>query len=184
LKEKRLADKRGKGDTAFRLAEGAIAGKDAMLDEMSSEGDSADWSNEDAARMAVVERERIDMKSLSPVASGSGSGGDVTLTAHDPERLLGEKHGKAIVGILDGDRIKKQAEKEAQKPLGISLWSKSSIDEGMAVDPAFPVLTNTGNNPLVESLSAAIQNQGWLASTFVSNMLTPVTRSREGCPPP
>lgn len=167
LKEKKLADKRGKGDAAFRLAEGAIAGKNAMIDEMSLESDSADWSNEDAARMAVDERARIDMKSSSPVASGSGNGGDVTLSAQDPERLLGEKHGKAVVNILDGDRKRKQVEKEAEKIAGISLWSESSADEGMAIDQVFPTLMNPGNNSLVHTLSTAIEKQGLSGSSPV-----------------
>lgn len=167
LKEKKLADKRGKGDAAFRLAEGAIAGKDAMMDEMSLRSDSADWSNEDAAQMAVNERARIDMKSLSPVASGSGNKGDITLSAQDPERLLGEKHGKAVVNILDGDRKRKDVEKEAEKVAGVSLWSEHSADEGMAVDQVFPTLMNPGNNSLVHTLSTAIEKQGSSASSPV-----------------
>ncbi|KAF9462477.1 hypothetical protein BDZ94DRAFT_1261462 [Collybia nuda] len=157
LKEKELADKRGKGDAAFRLAEGAIAGKDAVMDETNLEGDFADWSNEDAARMAVDERSRIDMKPLSPVASSNRDGDEIILTPQDPERLLGEKHGKAVADILDSDRDKKQVEQEREKVHGVPLWSDLNIDDGMAVDHIFPILMSTENHSLVCYLNTLIK---------------------------
>lgn len=164
LKEKRLADKRGKGDEAFRLAEVALAGKDALLEEMNEE----DWTNEDAARTAVAERERMEMKS-SPMVNDTGS--DVmVLDAADKQRLLGEARGKAIEDILDGDRAKTRIEKENEKVVGVSLWSEGipDSDNHMAIDDVVPVLELKCSHPVLRLLKASVDRKGALRCLFVN----------------
>lgn len=153
LKEKRLADKRGKGDEAFRLAEVALAGKDALLEEMNEE----DWSNEDAARMAV--RERMEMKS-SP-ATNNTSNDETTLGPEDKQRLFGEERGKAIENILYGDRTKKQKEKENEKVFGVPLWLEGipTLDQ-MAIDNVVPMLELKGSHPILQLVKAVVDRRG------------------------
>lgn len=125
LKEKRLAEKRGGDDKAFRLAEDVSSrfGKNSMLDEMAEE-DDAELDDEAIAQMAVRERDRYMMKSSSPGTS-TGSFDDILFNDSDGSQLLGDGRGKAIVGILEGDRQMSEEDKKFQKYAGISLWTGS-----------------------------------------------------------
>jgi hypothetical protein len=156
LKEKRLADKRGKGGEALRLAEVALAGKDALLEEM----DEEDWTNEDAARTAVAQREYMEKRS-SPMANDFGIN-EMVLDAEDKQRLFGEERGKAIEDILDGDRAKTQKEKENQKVFGVSLWSEwiPGMDNHMAIDSAVPMKELIGSHPVLRLVKAFVDRKG------------------------
>jgi hypothetical protein len=164
LKEKRLADKRGKGVEAFRLAEVALAGKDALLEEMNEE----DWTNEDAARTAVEQRERMETKS-SPMANNMGDD-EMILDAEDKQRLFGEERGKAIEDILDGDRAKTRKEKENQKVFGVSLWSKgvSDLEDPMAIDNVVPMPELEGSHPVLRLVKTSVDRKGVLYCPFVN----------------
>lgn len=163
LKEKRLADKRGKGDEAFRLAEVAFAGKDALLEEMNEE----DWTNEDTARMAVAERERMEMKS-SFMANDMGSD-EMVLDAEDKQRLFGEERGKAIEDILDGDRAKTGKERENEKVFGVSLWSEGipDLDDHMAIDKVVLVPDLTNSHPLVQLVKASVDCKDFAQAALI-----------------
>lgn len=172
LKEKKLADKRGKGTEALQLAEDAVAGKNVMRSEMDGEEGKnkyiADWTNENAARMAVKERERMGLKSASPFATGSGTGG-VILDEEDRQRLFGEKGGKAIVGILESDREKMERAKEKEKVLGVPLWTETGVDNDHQMETKTPIapLGDTGGHPVLALLKSAV-DRGGASSNFSS----------------
>jgi hypothetical protein len=156
LKEKRLADKRGKGAEALRLAEVALAGKDALLEEMNEE----DWTNEEAARTAVAERERMEMKS-SPTMNDT-THEDMVLDASDKQRLFGEERGKAIGDILDGDRAKTRKEKETEKVFGVPLWSEEiqDLDNHMPVDNVTQIAKPRDSHPVLQQVKLSVDNRG------------------------
>jgi hypothetical protein len=160
LKEKRLADKRGKGAEAFRLAEVTLAGKDALLEEM----DEEDWTNEETARMAVAERERMEMKS-SPITNDIDIGHeDTVLDASDKQRLFGEERGKAIGDILDGDRAKTRKEKETEKVFGVPLWSDEiqDLDNHMSIDNVAQIAKLRDSHPILQLVQLSVDNRGVL----------------------
>ncbi|KAJ6587010.1 hypothetical protein DFH09DRAFT_242193 [Mycena vulgaris] len=134
LKEKHRADKSGKGSVALRQAEDAMRAG-SPLSEASDEGEPADWTNEDAARAAVKSHGHA-WGAASP--GPSNSDGDVSLNDEDRFRLLGEKRGKAVVGILASDRAKREAAKGKQKVLGVPLWEGNAIL--IDADPTIPTL--------------------------------------------
>ena len=151
-----MADKRGKGDEAFRLAEVALAGRDALLEEMNEE----DWTNEDAARIAVAERERMELKS-SPMPDDTASD-EMVLDAEDKQRLFGEARGKAIKDILDGDRAKKRLEKANERVVGVSLWSEGvpESDDHMAVDNVVAMLEPEDSHSILRLVKTSIDSKG------------------------
>lgn len=169
LNEKKLADKRGKGDEAFRLAEDTIASKEAMKEEMDSEDGEVDvsegtidWTNEDTAKIAVLERHRMGTKSSSPVASGSGSDA-VVPDDKTRQRLFGEGRAQAIVNILDSDKEKEQKAKEKEKVLGVPLWRVPGADLGcMETESTIPVLANTVDQPVIQRFKTAVGRGGAL----------------------
>lgn len=92
---------------------------ESPLSEGSDEGKPEDWTNE-AAALAAVKSQGRDWGSSSPGPNNSES--DLSLNDEDRYRLLGEKRGKAVVGILESDRAKREAAKGKQKVLGVPLW--------------------------------------------------------------
>ncbi|KAJ7446146.1 hypothetical protein B0H11DRAFT_2337325 [Mycena galericulata] len=76
--------------------------------------------------------------SSSPGASNSDI--DLSLNEEDRVRLLGEKRGKAVVGILESDRAKREAAKGKQKILGVQLWEcETAFMHTDQTIPSFPV---------------------------------------------
>ncbi|KAJ7188145.1 hypothetical protein C8R46DRAFT_1341018 [Mycena filopes] len=149
LREKKRDDKVGKGGAAFRQAEDAVRAG-SPLSEESDDGEPEDWTNEAAALAAVKSHGRV-WGTSSPGPSNS-DGEEMLLDEKDQLRLLGEKRGKAVVGILDSDRAKREAAKGKQKVLGVPLWEihgqpvlsllKASIDSGDLTQAA--LLLNSG----------------------------------------
>lgn len=98
LKEKKLAEKSGKGSDAFRLAE-TVTGKfdeDRPLDGM-DEDDLDNWNDQDAAALAVRDRDWLINRPLTPDSNRS-NGDDLRLEDVDRRKLFGEDGGKAIMG--------------------------------------------------------------------------------------
>jgi hypothetical protein len=114
LKERKVADKRGKGMEALFHAESTMGGKTDMRAEI----DEA-WTDEKAAMMAVYEGSRLESTFASPEVNG----GDLTFDERERERLLGSKGGKAVTSILKGD----QKEVTGQCKVGIALWDVTRV---------------------------------------------------------
>ncbi|RDB24989.1 hypothetical protein Hypma_007853 [Hypsizygus marmoreus] len=168
LKEKKLADKGGKGSDAFRQAEAAVANKDAMLQEMELEDD---WADEDAAKMAVAERERMIMKSSSPMAF-EGVFDDITIDEEDRQRLFGKDGGKAIVDIINSDKAKKRMEQESEKTAGVPFWEASDgdLDDQMTIDESkLPTLDITMDHPILSLFKSAIERNDIAQAALLIN---------------
>ncbi|KAG6900266.1 hypothetical protein C0993_000719 [Termitomyces sp. T159_Od127] len=150
LKEKRQNDQRGKGFEAFRQAEAALANRDVMV----FDADDEDFTDEAAARKAVMERNHLTSTSSSP-GGYDASDSEEVVNEHDHQRLLGEKHGKAVANLLNCDKASRQKEKDIEKPVGVPLWHVN--EDAMDVDEAtLPKLDISTSHPLLLVLHDAI----------------------------
>ncbi|KAJ6499214.1 hypothetical protein C8R45DRAFT_108118 [Mycena sanguinolenta] len=130
LREKRLADQRGKGSDAFRRAEDALRAGSPLSDE--SDNEEEDWEHE----LAAIKDHNRGWGSTSSPGPGTSDSEDVSFNDEDQCRLLGEKQGKAVVRILDSDRENRAAAKGKQKVLGVPLWEVDAAP--MDTDPTIP----------------------------------------------
>ncbi|KAF7376222.1 VWFA domain-containing protein [Mycena sanguinolenta] len=152
LKEKKLADQRGKGSAAFRQAEDALRAGSPLSDE-SDNDDEEDWTNEAAA----IKDHSRGWGSTSSPGPGTSDSEDVSLNDEDQYRLLGEKQGKAVVQILDSDREKRAAAKGKQKVLGVPLWEVDAAP--MDTDPTIPSPPDhTRKQPVLALLKSTIHS--------------------------
>ncbi|KAJ7084483.1 hypothetical protein B0H15DRAFT_399988 [Mycena belliarum] len=118
LKEKYRADQGGKGGGALRQAEAAMRAESLLSED--DEGNPEDWTDEAAALAAVESRKKA--WNTSGAGQNNSDGEEVSLNDEDRCRLLGEKRGKAVVGILASDRAKREAAKGTEKTPGVPLW--------------------------------------------------------------
>jgi len=154
LKEKRQAEKGGKGAEAFRCAESVASkqGKISLFDEM------ADEQAESAAFQAVKERDQWLNKPLSPDNSITSLGA-ITLVEEDRQRLFGDNGGKAIIGILESDRVLKDRERAHKKFRGVPFWiTPDSV--GMHVDETFPTFQFKGEDNILQLFKSALDRGG------------------------
>ncbi|KAJ7287443.1 hypothetical protein C8J57DRAFT_1495884 [Mycena rebaudengoi] len=166
LKEKARADKGGKGSDAFRLAEDTMQEDSEMPDEGAT-GTAPNWTDEAAAHRAVQKHSSAWLDGSGPSDSDSD---EVSLNDDDRRRLLGEKRGKAVVGILDSDRAKKEAAKGKQKVRGVPLWEDDSSI--MDTDVTIPSLDDSRGHPILTLLKSRIDNNDVAsASLFLSSGL-------------
>ncbi|KAJ7783268.1 hypothetical protein B0H16DRAFT_486848 [Mycena metata] len=152
LREKKRDDKSGKGGAALRQAEDAMRASSPLSDE--SDGEVEDWTNE-AAALAAVKAHGRAWGTSSPGA-GVSDGEEMVLNEEDQLRLLGEKRGKAVVGILDSDRAKREVAKGKQKVLGVPLWEVGAAP--MDTDIALPSLDHIRGQPVLSLLKSSIDS--------------------------
>ncbi|KAG9221056.1 hypothetical protein CCMSSC00406_0005505 [Pleurotus cornucopiae] len=150
LKEKKNAEKKGKGADALRAAETAVAGKQGLLAEMDEEDPA--WQDEGAAFSALKYRDRLE-KDLS----SDGAHDDHEMGEEDQQRLFGRKCSKSIKVILDKDKGKAVDTESESKPFGIPLWLDAT--DQMEVEPEVPQFTPPDDNPVWGSLAAALTRQ-------------------------
>ncbi|CCM03591.1 uncharacterized protein FIBRA_05728 [Fibroporia radiculosa] len=175
LREKRLADKRGNGVNALRIAEATVASsskeKEKMVldfdDDNPSDVDPA-WADERAA-MEVVRQgaQGLKLKSSSPQPmtdtdiDGSDSEETDELDEKDYEKMLGEKGGEKFAPILVKDRknrIAKGKKRRIPRLLGMPFWEVSGEEqhgEAMQVDslPSLPLdQSKVNGHPLLDVL--------------------------------
>ncbi|KAJ7924900.1 hypothetical protein B0H13DRAFT_1976627 [Mycena leptocephala] len=154
LREKKRADKGGKGVVALRQAEDAVRAGSPLSEDSDNEK-TEDWTNE-AAALAAVKGNGRAWGTSSPGPSSSDSD-EVSLNDEDRCRLLGEKRGKAVVGILDSDRANREAAKGKQKVLGVPLWEGDAAP--MDTDLTIPSLPDhIGGQPVLELLKSSIDS--------------------------
>ena len=162
LREKKLAEKSGKGHDAFCRAETATGKfcEDRLLDGMDEDLD--DWNNQDDTALAVRDRDWLINRPLTPDSNG-GNGDDLGLG--DPERLkFFEDGGKAIMGILEHDKIAKREVLNRQDP-GLRFWSlPGAHNTTMVVDEAIAEIPVT--SPLINLLKKSIQRGGMFELLF------------------
>ncbi|KAG6832609.1 hypothetical protein H0H92_014445 [Tricholoma furcatifolium] len=154
LREKKRDNMLGKGSEAFHAAEAALANQDSILLGMEDE-DSDDFTSEAAARKAVGNHKYMGWEFSSPDAyHADDSEGE--MDDKDRQRLLGEKHGKAVASLLSRDKAARQKELEIQKPVGMPLWrTNEDADNSMDVDqepsPKLPT-----SHPILSLLQGAL----------------------------
>ncbi|KAK0195505.1 hypothetical protein F5146DRAFT_1025875 [Armillaria mellea] len=119
LREKRRGENSGGGAAGLLRAEHALASGD--LDAESSL--TAENMALDAIRNQdhVLNRSSIDLSDV----------GDLSFDRERGQKLLGEKRGKAVLGILEGDKRELENIRMQQKYLGVPLWDEP---EGTAMD--------------------------------------------------
>lgn len=159
LKEKKLAEKSGKGHDDFHRAETTTGkfGEDGLLDVTDEEDD---WSDQNVAATAVRGRDWPINRPMTPDSSKANND-DLRLGDVDRRKLFGEDGGKAIMGILEHDKIAKREVLNRQVP-GSGLWSLPGVTHGtaMAIDETPSIAEISATSPLICLLKKSIQCGG------------------------
>ena len=157
LKEKKHAEKSGKGSDAFHRAE-TTAGKfdeDHLLNGM----DEDDLDDQDAAALAVRDRDWLVNRRLTPDLN-RGNGDDLGLGDVERRKLFGEDERRAIMGILEHDKIAKREVLNRQVP-GLRFWSlPGAHGTTVVVDGAPSIAEISVTSPLISLLKKSIQRGG------------------------
>ena len=144
LREKKLAEKCGKGHDAFCRAETTTGtfGEDLM------EGIDEDVLDEKDAVLAVRDREWLINRPPTP-DSNRGDGDDLRLGEVERRKLFGEDGGKAIMGILEHDKIANREVMNRQAP-ALRFWSQAGAhNTTMVVDEATSIAKISVDSPLL-----------------------------------
>ena len=179
LREKKLAEKSGKGHDAFCRAETTTDkfGEYRLLDGM-DEDDLDDWNDQDAA-LVVQDRDWLINRPLTP-DSNRGNGDDLKLGDSERRKLFGEDGGKAIMGILEHDKIAKREVLNQQLP-SLRFWSlPGAHNTTMVVDEAPSITEISVASPLICLLKMLIQRGGMFELLFffpVSQFLSDFCRA-------
>jgi hypothetical protein len=131
-----------------------------------------DWNDQDAAALAVRDRDWLINRPLTP-DSNRGNSDDLRLGDTERRNLFGEDGGKAIMGILEHDKIAKREVLNRQVP-GLRFWSLPRVHSTtMMVDEA-PSAEISVTSPLIGLLKKSIQRGGmfdiWLFSSLLHNL--------------
>ena len=163
LREKKLAEKSGKGHDAFCRAETTTDkfGEDRLLDGM-DEDDLDDWNDQNAA-LAVRDRDWLINRPLTPDSNRSD---DLRLGDAERRNFFGEDGGKAIMGILEHDKIAKREVLNRQVP-SLRFWSlPEAQNTTMVVDEAPSIAEISVASPLICLLKKSIQRGGMFELLF------------------
>ncbi|KAF8806404.1 hypothetical protein BYT27DRAFT_7212091 [Phlegmacium glaucopus] len=170
LKEKKLAEKSGKGRDAIRRAETTTDkfGKDGLLDGLDHEDDF--WNDQVAAALAVQNRDWLINRPLTPDSS-KGNIDSITLGDADSQKLFGEDGGKAVMGILEHDKIAKREVLNRQVP-GLRFWSLPGVAHSttMVVNEAPVIPEISATRPLICLLKKSIQCGDLSRAALILNM--------------
>jgi hypothetical protein len=161
LREKKLAEKRGKGPYAFCRAETTTGkfGEERLQDSDGwVESDLDDLNDQDAA-LAVRDRDQLINRPLTPDLS-RGNGDDLSLGDTERRNFFGEDGGKAIMGILEHDKIEKREVLNQQVP-SLRFWSlPGAHNTTMVVDETLSIAEISVTSPLMCLLKKSIQRGG------------------------
>jgi len=166
LKEKKLAETSGKGHDAIRRAETTTDkfGKDGHLNGLDDEDYLLDWNDEAAAAAAaaltVRDRDLLINRPITPDSS-KGSSDYLRLGDANRQKLFGKDGGKAIMGILEHDKIAKREVLNGQVS-GLQFWSPPGVahSTAMVVDEAPSITEIYATSPLICLLKKSIQCGG------------------------
>ena len=186
LREKKLAERSGKGHDAFCRAETTAGEFDEDLLDGINEDDLDDQNYQDAA-LAVRDRDLLINRPLTPDSNRGNDDDlslrldDISLRLGDSERrkLFGEDGGKAILGILEHDKIAKREVLNRKVP-SLRFWSVPGDHNTMAMDEAPSIAEISVASPLIRLLTKSIQRGGMfeLLSSFpVSQPLSDFCRA-------
>lgn len=161
LKEKKLAEKNGKGHDAFHRAETTAgkSGENALLDEM---------DEEDMAALAVRDRDWLINRPLTPDSNG-GNNDDLRLGDAESRKLFGEDGGKAIMGILEHDKIAKKEVLNRQVS-GLRFWLSGMAHRTTILMNEAPIAEISSTSPLIGLLKKSIQRGGMFITLLFSSL--------------
>lgn len=173
LKEKKLADKKGNGIDALRLAEESIDIKMEDGDEATGVEDErykvkfemGKLTNEEAAWKAVEESARHKSSTPGDSADGLGDDHEAVVLGEDEAKLLGLKDGERMKKILESDRAGKVKIK-VEKVLGVRLWDDNPrpADYFMTAKLKFPLVCD--RQPVLQLLESAWRRQVGMSHFF------------------
>ncbi|KAK0485894.1 hypothetical protein IW261DRAFT_759419 [Armillaria novae-zelandiae] len=123
LREKKRGENSGGGAAGLLRAEHALAIGD--LDTESS------LAAENMALDAIRNQDHVLNRSSTDLLDV----GDLSFDRERGQKLLGEKRGKAVLGILDGDKRELESIRMQQKYLGVPLWDEPK-DTAMDSEPS------------------------------------------------
>ena len=120
--------------------------------------DEDDLDNQDAV-LAVRDREWLINRPLTP-DSNRGDSDDLRLEDAERRKLFGGDGGKAIMGILEHDKIAKREVLNQQAP-SLRFWSQAGAhNTSMVVDESTPIAEISVDSPLICLLKTSIQRGG------------------------
>jgi hypothetical protein len=174
LREKKLAEKSGKGQDAFCRAETTTDKFGDLLDGMDEDG-LDDWNDQNTA-LAVRDRDWL----INTPDSNRGNGDDLKLEDAERRKLFGEDGGKAILGILEHDKIAKREVLNRQVP-SLRFWSQPGAhNTTMVMDEVPSIAKMSDASPLLCLLKKSIQCGGKFGLLFffpVSQFLSDLCRA-------
>jgi hypothetical protein len=161
LREKRKADRNGRGSAVLAAADRVLALETATAGE--SDGDDEGGSPDGIPGTPRSSRARTPerVSAFNPELLRSG----------DRNRLLGSSNGGAIGHILKEDHAQHLAER--CPPPGLPLWQPLDVFESMDTDIPAPVLPSISlactpaDGPLVAILSSAVSRGGELIASRI-----------------
>ncbi|KAK7053353.1 hypothetical protein VNI00_003979 [Paramarasmius palmivorus] len=164
LKEKKKADKAGKGDDAFQRAERAVAGRSNMRSEMDDEEDDGylmddDWlGDENRARKALQDsRNKLESSPERDLLDDD----DFDMSEDEAKRLFeDDARGKAVADMIAVDKKRREVDSKLERRVGHPLWTVVPED-AMALDfePSNLNFLNLGQYPILRTLKAALEEQ-------------------------
>ena len=156
LREKKLAEKSGKGQDAFCRAE-TTTGK--FSEDHGMDEDDLDHLNDQDATLAVRDRDWLINRPLTP-DSNRGNGDDLRLGDAESRKLFGKDGGKAIMGILEHDEIAKREVMNRHVP-SLRFWSlPGAHNTTTVVDEAPSIAEISVASPIICLLKTSIQRGG------------------------
>lgn len=161
LKEKKLAEKRGNNDDAFRRAEITVGKfsrnvRDLEMEE-DFEDDAPELTEDDAIRLATENPSWLTGKLMTP-DSIQNRRETFSVRQDDRRRLFEDGGGGTILDILEHDKAVKRQDELSEKAGGIHLWC-TSHQETIVNQKSTPYPFR-GKTPILNLLNASLRSGG------------------------
>ncbi len=153
LREKKRGENSGGGAAGLLRAEHALASSD--VDAESS------LAAENLALDAIRNQDHVLNRSSTDLLDV----GDLSFDRERGQRLLGKKRGKAVLGILEGDKRELENIRMQQKYLGVPLWDEPK-DTAMDSESGLH-LFNGEDTPALKLFGDAIAKQSQFSFIFL-----------------
>lgn len=160
LKEKKLSEKRGNHEDAFRRAEITVRkfSRDARESEIEDfEDDTPELTEDDAIRLATENPLWLTSKLMTP-DSIQDRKETSSVRQDDRRRLFAEGGGGTILDILEHDKAVKRQDELSERVGGIHLWCAS--DREMVINQRSTSYPFPGKTPILNLLNASLKSGG------------------------
>ncbi|KIM40065.1 hypothetical protein M413DRAFT_446218 [Hebeloma cylindrosporum] len=159
LKEKKLAEKRGNNDDAFRRAEITVGkfSRDVRESEMEEdfEDDTPELTQDDAIRLATENPSWLTSKLVTP-DSIQNRRAKLPVRQEDGQRLFESGGGGTILDILEHDKAIKRQDELSEKIAGIHLWC--AFDQEMIIDQRSTSYRFPDKTPILSLLNTSLKS--------------------------